>query len=76
MKELDTVELITDRKRYNDAGVFKGMQGVIMDNRRIGTSWLVVFDGRPFDCDGIAVAESIDISVLEKDLKVVEAAKK
>ena len=43
MKELDCVEVVVEKKRYIDAGVYKGMQGWICDDRCIDGRWLVCF---------------------------------
>ena len=34
MKELDVVEVIKNKTNYNDNGVFKGMKGVIMNEKK------------------------------------------
>ena len=72
MKEYDRVELISDKKIYNDAGVKKGDKGTILGEKRLGY-WLVYFDGDIYqDKDGVWKTTEIDVGVLEEDLKVIE----
>ena len=72
MKEYDRVELISDKKIYNDAGVKKGDKGTILSEKRLGY-WLVYFDGDIYqDKDGVWKTTEIDVGVLEEDLKVIE----
>lgn len=73
MKEYDYVELITDRKSYQDEGVCKGMRGTIMLDYSIGGHWYVDFDGPKQNCDGIMVSIPIGLSVHERDLKVIKS---
>ena len=72
MREYDRVELIKDKKEYNNAGVKKGDKGVILGEKRQGY-WLVYFDGEIFqDTDGVWKTTEIDVGVLEEDLKVIK----
>lgn len=43
MKELDCVEVITEKAKYAKNGVHKGMQGWICDPRNIDGTWLINF---------------------------------
>lgn len=61
-KELDIVELLVDKLRYNEHGVFAGMRGTIMDSRKLSDNWLVSFD------EGEKI---ITISAHEQDLKLI-----
>ena len=65
MKELDCVEVIVEKKRYTDAGIHKGMQGWICDERIIEGRRLVNFP---------QYGEKEDIAtldILESDLKKI-----
>lgn len=62
MKELDCVEVITEKEAYAKQGVHKGMQGWICDNRCVDGFWLVNFP-RYGAQDDIA-----EIDILETDL--------
>ena len=62
MKELDCVEVITEKEVYAKQGVHKGMQGWICDNRCVDGFWLVNFP-RYGEQDDIA-----EIDILETDL--------
>lgn len=72
MKLLNRVELIVDKKRYNDLGLKKGDKGIVLGEERAGY-WLVYFDGEIFqDVDGVWKTTEIDAAVLEEDVKVIE----
>ena len=43
MKEMDCVEIIVDKKKYTNEGVYKGMQGWICHNECADGYWLVNF---------------------------------
>ena len=43
MKETDCVEIIIDKKKYTNEGVYKGMQGWICHNECADGYWLVNF---------------------------------
>ena len=43
MKEIDCVEVIVDKKKYADEGVYKGMQGWICLDDCTDGYWLVNF---------------------------------
>ena len=43
MKEMDCVEIIIDKKKYTNEGVYKGMQGWICHNECADGYWLVNF---------------------------------
>ena len=43
MKEMDCVEIIVDKKKYTNEGVYKGMQGWICHNECTDGYWLVNF---------------------------------
>ena len=65
MKELDCVEVVVEKKRYTDEGVYKGMQGWICDERIIEGRLLVNFP---------QYGEKEDIAtldILESDLKKI-----
>ena len=62
MKELDCVEVITEKEAYAKHGVHKGMQGWICDARCVDGCWLVNFP-RYGEQDDIA-----EIDILETDL--------
>ena len=65
MKELDCVEVVVEKKRYTDAGIHKGMQGWICDERIIEGRRLVNFP---------QYGEKEDIAtldILESDLKKI-----
>lgn len=65
MKELDCVEVITEKEVYAKQGVHKGMQGWICDNRCVDGFWLVNFP-RYGEQDDIA-----EIDILETDLALL-----
>ena len=65
MKELDCVEVVVEKKRYTDEGIYKGMQGWICDERIIEGRRLVNFP---------QYGEKEDIAtldILESDLKKI-----
>jgi len=62
MKELDCVEVIVQKERYNKEGVYKGMQGVICFDECNNGFWLVN-SPRYGEKDDIAT-----ISIHESDL--------
>lgn len=65
MKELDCVEVVVEKKRYADEGIYKGMQGWICDERIIEGRRLVNFP---------QYGEKEDIAtldILESDLKKI-----
>ncbi len=65
MQELDTVEVLVEKKEYAKEGVHKGMIGTILDPRKIEGQWLVFFP------DPITCADTIGIPIYEEDLKIV-----
>ncbi len=65
MKELDIVEVITDKKSYANDGVHKGMQGWICDERVIDGYRLVNFPQCGANAD-IATTE-----IKEEDLRII-----
>lgn len=65
MKELDCVEVTTEKEVYAKQGVHKGMQGWICDNRCVDGFWLVNFP-RYGEQDDIA-----EIDILETDLALL-----
>ena len=65
MKELDCVEVVVEKKRYADEGIYKGMQGWICDERIIEGRRLVNFP---------QYGEKKDIAtldILESDIKKI-----
>lgn len=65
MKELDCVEVVVEKKRYADEGIYKGMQGWICDERIIEGRRLVNFP---------QYGEKKDITtldILESDIKKI-----
>ena len=73
MKELDCVEVISE-KRYANEGVHKGMQGWICDDRCIDGHWLVNFPqyGEKEDIATLDVLESDLIKVPVMDARINE----
>lgn len=67
MEEYDLVELIVDKKQYNEHGVFKGMFGAVMSEKPINGEWLVSF-GEFYTAKDIA-----SICVKEEDLQIHES---
>ena len=65
MKELDIVEVIINKTNYNDKGIFKGMRGVIMSEKKIDGKWEVVFS------DNKTGEDTAVIMISEEDLMVV-----
>lgn len=65
MKEMDCVEVITEKERYAEKGVHKGMQGWICDSRNIQGAWLVNFP-QYGEKDNIAT-----IPIKEEDLELL-----
>ncbi len=45
MKEYDRVVLTIEKDKYAKHGVHKGMDGIILDERKIDGCYLVSFDG-------------------------------
>ena len=65
MKELDCVEVVVEKKRYTDEGIYRGMQGWICDEKIIEGRRLVNFP---------QYGEKEDIAtldILESDLKKI-----
>ena len=65
MKELDCVEVVVEKKRYTDEGIYRGLQGWICDERIIEGRRLVNFP---------QYGEKEDIAtldILESDLKKI-----
>lgn len=65
MKEFDCVEVVVEKQRYTDEGIYKGMQGWICDERIIEGRRLVNFP---------QYGEKEDIAtldILESDLKII-----
>ena len=62
MKELDCIEVITEKKKYTDEGVHKGMTGWICYDKCVDGYWLVNFP-RYGDKPDIAT-----ISIYESDM--------
>ncbi|MDE6211445.1 MAG: hypothetical protein K2K85_02480 [Clostridia bacterium] len=60
MKEYDIVEVIVEKEIYAKQGVHKGMQGTILDPRKIDGCWLVFFEDDPF---GTAIKE-VDLKLI------------
>ncbi len=69
MKEYDLVEVTVEKEEYAREGVHKGMQGTILDPRCIEGCWLVYFE------DPVTYADTIGISIKEKDLKLIYSPK-
>lgn len=69
MKEYDIVEVIVEKEKYAKEGVHKGMQGVILDPRKIDGCWLVFFTDPEtgMDNDGTVIKE--------EDLKLIYESK-
>ena len=65
MKEYDYVEVIVEKEKYAKQGVHKGMQGTILDPRKIEGCWLVYFP------DPVTFADDISAAVKEEDLKLI-----
>ena len=65
MKELDCVEVITEKEKYAKHGVHAGMQGWICDPRSIDGTWLVNFP-RYGEQDDIAT-----LAIKEEDLRLL-----
>ena len=65
MKELDCVEIITEKECYGKEGVHRGMQGYICSSECIQGYWLVNFPQYGEQND---IAE---IPVKEEDLKLI-----
>lgn len=80
MKFLDEVEVIVDRKEYNDEGVYKGMIGTIIDaDIRWGSFYVNFQDQRVYDKGFMAVEgnifkleDDISLGIKIKDLEVIE----
>lgn len=65
MKEMDCVEIITEKEEYVKEGVHKGMQGWICFEQRSPGRWLVNFP----QCG--ANKDIATISIKEEDLKEI-----
>ena len=63
MKEYDIVEVIVEKEKYAKQGVYKGMQGTILDPRNIDGQWLVFFENDPYGTP-----------IKEEDLKLIYEA--
>ena len=74
MKELDCVEVIVDKKRYSDAGIYKGMHGWICDERRIDGRCLVNFPqyGEKADIATLDILESDLLKIPVMDARINE----
>lgn len=70
MKEMDCVEVVTEKERYAREGVHKGMQGWICDSRKIDGSWLVNFP----QCGEKRDIATLDIKEDLKQITVMSAA--
>lgn len=80
MKFLDEVEVLVDRKEYNDNGIYKGMIGTIIDAEIRGNCFNIIFiDERVKEHDFMIVEENfltlkddIIYPIKVKDLKLVK----
>lgn len=65
MKELDCVEVVVEKKRYTDEGIYKGMQGWICDER-------IIEGRRPVNFPQYGEKEDLaTLDILESDLKKI-----
>ncbi len=75
MKEYDKVELISDKNKFKELGLEKGMIGTVLGPKRNGY-WYVVFEGKIFQGeDGIWDCCDISAAVLDEDVKVILESK-
>ena len=74
MKELDCVEVIVDKKRYSDVGIYKGMHGWICDERKIDGRYLVNFPqyGEKEDIATLDILESDLLKIPVMDARINE----
>lgn len=74
MKEFDCVEVIVEKKRYTDAGIHKGMQGWICDERKIDDRYLVNFPqyGEKEDIATLDILESDLLKIPVMDARINE----
>lgn len=78
MKEFDCVEVIVEKKRYTDAGIHKGMQGWICDERKIDDRYLVSFPqyGEKEDIATLDILESDLLKIPVMDARINEIIRK
>ena len=67
VEEYDKVELIVDKPEYREEGVYKGMQGCVMQPYAVDGKIAILFDNAGENLD-----ESVEILVSLKDFKLVE----
>ncbi len=77
MKEMDCVEIIIDKKKYTNEGVYKGMQGWICHNECADGYWLVNFPqyGDKPDIATISIHQDDMIVIPRMDAGVNETIK-
>ncbi len=75
MQEYDWVALNVENEYYASMGLHKGAKGCIMDPRKIGGCWLVIFEGEIFqEEDGMWSCSDVDLVVKEEDLILLHAS--
>lgn len=77
MKEMDCIEVLKEKKKYTDEGVYKGMQGWICHNECADGYWLVNFPqyGDKPDIATISVHQDDMIVIPKMDAGVNERIK-
>ncbi len=77
MKEMDCVEIIIDKKKYKNEGVYKGMQGWICHNECAEGYWLVNFPqyGDKPDIATISIHQDDMVVISKMDAQVNEHIK-
>ena len=77
MKEMDCVEIIIDKKKYTNEGVYKGMQGWICHNECADGYWLVNFPqyGDKPDIATISIHQDDMVVISKMDAQVNERIK-
>ena len=77
MKEMDCVEIIIDKKKYTNEGVYKGMQGWICHNECADGYWLVNFPqyGDKPDIATISIHQDDMVVISKMDARINERIK-
>jgi hypothetical protein len=77
MKEMDCVEVVVEKKKYTNEGVYKGMQGWICHNECADGYWLVNFPqyGDKPDIATISIHQDDMVVISKMDARVNERIK-
>lgn len=71
MKEYDRVKLISNSKKFLDIGLKPGHEGIVLGGERNGY-YLVYFDGKIFEENGVFKTTEIDVAVTENEVEIID----